>query len=116
MKKLQNHLIGIDQGDVVLFSDFDSGGEMWKGSGPRESRKAVRFSKAFRSAPAVQVSVSLWDVDTGPAMRAEIVAEEITPEGCTLVFRTWSDSRIARLRAAWMAIGEVPHEDDWDLY
>lgn len=116
MKRLQNHLIGIDQGEILLFSDFQDNGEMWTGTGPREARSPVAFSQTFRKPPAVQVSVSLWDVHHESAVRAEIKAEEITLEGCDIVFKTWSDSRIARVRVAWMAIGELPHEDDWELY
>jgi hypothetical protein len=44
-----------------------------------------------------------------------VQAEEITAEGFTAVFRTWSDTKIARIRASWTAIGEVAHEDDWDI-
>ena len=116
MKKLRNHLIGVDQGDVVLFSDFQDGGAMWTGSGARERRASVRFRAAFSSVPAVQTAVTLWDVDTGAALRAEITAENITPTGCDIVFRTWMDTRVARIRVAWTAIGELPHEDDWDIY
>ena len=45
----------------------------------------------------------------------ELVAENVTETGFDIVFRTWSDSRIARLRASWMAIGDLPFEDDWDV-
>lgn len=116
MKRFSNHLIGIDQGDVVLFSDFEDGGEMWIGTGPRERRKPVAFDEPFREVPVVQASVSLWDVDTGSAVRAEVLAENVTEAGFDIVFRTWSDTRVARIRVAWMAIGELPHEDDWELY
>ncbi|MDF1717581.1 MAG: H-type lectin domain-containing protein [Antarcticimicrobium sp.] len=113
MKKLENHLIGIDQGDVVLFSDFEEGGEMWTGAGPRERRKAVRFGQPFRAAPAVQLSISLLDADTQAAVRAELTAENVTAEGFEIVFRTWLDTRIARMRAAWLAIGALEHDDNW---
>ena len=63
----------------------------------------------------VQVGVALWDVDTSSALRAEVQAEDITPEGFSAVFRTWSDTRIARIRVTWTAIGEVAHEDDWNI-
>lgn len=116
MLRFSNHLIGIDQGDVVLFSDFADGGQMWTGTGPRERRTPVAFADRFRYPPVVHVSVSLWDADTQNALRAEIVAERITRAGFEIVFRTWMDTRIARLRAAWLAVGELPHEDDWELY
>ncbi len=115
MKTFQTHPIGIDQGEALLFSDFANGGEMWTGEGARERRTTVAFSQPFRSAPMVQIGISLWDVDTSSALRAEIKAENITPEGFCAVFRTWSDTRVARIRASWTAIGEVPHEDDWHI-
>jgi len=116
MKRFTTHPIGIEQGDVVLFSDFEDGGEMWTGKGPRERRQPVVFEDQFRDAPIVQVSVSLWDVDTASAVRAEVIAQNVTREGFDIVFRTWADSRIARIRVAWTAIGAISYEDDWDLY
>lgn len=113
MKKLENHLIGIDQGDVVLFSDFEEGGEMWTGAGPRERRKAVRFGQPFRATPTVHLSISLLDADTQAAVRAELTAENVTAAGFEIVFRTWLDTRIARMRAAWLAIGALEHDDNW---
>ncbi len=115
MKSFRTHPIGVAQGEEVLFSEFAEGGDMWTGEGPRERRTPIKFSEPFRSAPIVQIGVSLWDVDTSSALRAELSAENVTQEGFEAVFRTWSDTRIARIRAAWMAIGEVPHEDDWDI-
>jgi len=115
MKKFQNHPIAIDQGETVLFSEFADGGEMWTGEGPRERRTPIRFNEAFRSAPVVQIGISLWDVDNSSALRAEVQAEDIAPEGFDAVFRTWSDTRIARIRVTWTAIGEVSHADDWTI-
>ncbi|MEO1108789.1 MAG: H-type lectin domain-containing protein [Pseudomonadota bacterium] len=115
MKKFLTHPIGIDQGEEVLFSEFAEGGDMWTGEGPRERRSAIRFTEAFRSAPVVQVGISLWDVDTSSALRAEVKAIDVTPEGFTAVFRTWSDTRIARIRVSWTAFGEVAHPDDWNI-
>lgn len=116
MKRLRNHLIGIDQGDTVLFSDFEDGGEMWTGRGQRERRRRVSFGETFRSVPTVQVSISMWDADTSTALRADVAAETVTEEGFDLVFRTWGDSRVARIRVGWIAIGELRQADDWDLY
>ena len=116
MKRLRNHLIGIQQGDVLLFSDFQDGGEMWTGAGPRERRRTIRFGESFRHPPTVHTSVSLWDVDTRSMMRADLSTDRVTRDGFELVFRTWGDSRLARIRVGWMAIGETKHDDDWELY
>ena len=116
MKRIRNHLVGVDQGSSVLFSDFEDDGIMWSGDGPRMHRLNVAFSEAFRKPPAVQVSMSMWDMDKNTNSRADIAAEDITETGFDIVFRTWGDSRVARIRADWMAIGELKHEDEWDLY
>ena len=116
MRRLRNHFIGIEQGDHVLFSDFEHDGPMWTGDGPREARSAVCFSESFRTAPSVHVSLSLWDVDAATNTRAEVLAEHVTVSGFDLVFRTWGDTRVARVRMNWLAIGELRHADEWDLY
>nr|WP_254868717.1 H-type lectin domain-containing protein [Phaeobacter sp. HF9A] len=112
---LRSSRIGFLQGDAEVFSEFDSGGSMWTGQGPRERRLAVRFTRPFRRAPGVQVSASLVDMHQDTAHRMELVAENVTETGFDVVVRTWSDTRVARVRAAWMAIGDLPFEDDWDV-
>ena len=116
MKRLRNHHIGIDQGSVVMFSHFENDGKMWSGNGSRMRRRKVKFAEPFRAPPMVHVGLSMWDTDCMTNQRADIVAEKITLDGFDLVFRTWNDSRVARVRADWMAIGELRHADDWDLY
>lgn len=99
-----------------MFADFAVGGMMWTGQGERESRHFIRFSEPFASLPAVHVAIAMWDMDHKHNARADIIAENISETGFDLVFRTWGDSRIARVRADWMAIGAVKDEDDWQLY
>ncbi len=115
MIRVRGQQIAIDQGTVLMFSDFADGGEMWVAEGPRERRSTVRFAQAFGAVPAVMVGLSMWDFDQQTNQRGDLTAEEITPEGFTLVFRTWADTRVARIRAAWTAIGALPDEDDWQL-
>lgn len=115
MRRLRNHLIGIDGGELVLFSDFEDGGEMWTGNGARERRKEIRFSESYRMPPMVQVNLSLWDVDSATNVRADIKAEKVSNKGFELVFRTWGDTKVARVRMNWMAIGELRHNDDFEL-
>jgi hypothetical protein len=55
-------------------------------------------------------------MDQGANVRADISADNVTETGFDLVFRTWSDTRVARVRMSWMAIGEVASDDDWELY
>ena len=115
MKRLASGTVGIEQGNRVLFSDFADGGVMWTGQGDRESRHIIHFKEPFSEIPSVMVSISMWDTDHKQNARAEIDAEEVTEVGFHLVFRTWGDTRVARVRADWMAIGPVRDEDTWDV-
>lgn len=114
MKRIGNG-IGVLQGSRVLFSDFADGGEMWTGSGNRESRFHVSFKPPFREVPAVTVGISMWDMDRKTNFRADISSENVTAKGFHIVFRTWGDTRVARIRADWLAIGAVKDDDDWDV-
>ena len=109
-------MVGVDQGDVVLFSAFEHDGDMWTGDGPRVTRAHVQFSEAFRAFPSVCVSISMWDMSNAANARADVQAEDVTHEGFAIVFRTWGDTKVARVRVSWQAIGEVPHGDEWELY
>ncbi|MDA9207984.1 H-type lectin domain-containing protein [Octadecabacter sp.] len=116
MKKIRNHMVGVDHGDVVMFSDFEHDGVMWTGDGARQTRAHVEFSDTFRGLPVVQVNMSMFDMSNSTNARIDVQAEDITPEGFAIVFRTWGDTKIARVRVSWQAIGELHHSDDWDLY
>ena len=115
MKKFSAGNVGLVQGSRMLFSDFVNGGVMWTGEGDRECRHIVSFKEPFANAPSVQVSVGLWDTDQGRNLRADICAEHVTADGFHIVFRTWGDTRIARVRADWIAIGPVRDEDMWTI-
>ncbi|MCK4713522.1 MAG: H-type lectin domain-containing protein [Marinosulfonomonas sp.] len=116
MKKLYSHLLGVENGSVNLFTDYQHDGVMWAGEGAREFRKEVVFDEPFAQPPIVQVGISMWDFDQKTNQRADISAEKVTAEGFSLVFRTWGDTRVARIRADWIAFGEMTDEEDWALY
>lgn len=115
MKRITAGKVGIVQGSRVLFSHFVNDGPMWAGDGAREARASIVFSEPFLAPPAVSATISLWDFDKGTNLRAEITPERVAEDGFDLVFRTWGDTRVARIRADWLAIGPVRDEDDWDL-
>lgn len=116
MRKLLSGTIGIDHGDVVLFSDFEDDGQMWRGVGPRLSRAPVTFAQPYKGIPHVHVSISMWDIANTTNIRADVKAESITNEGFQIVFRTWADTQVARVRVAWTAFGELPYDEGWELY
>lgn len=115
MRKISPHAVGVQQGSLVLFSDYQTGGAMWTGEGPRELRREIAFDQPFEDAPSVMVSLSMWDIDHQHNPRMDISAASITAEGFEIVFRTWGDTRVARVRADWLAIGPCRHEDDWEI-
>lgn len=108
-------VVGVEHGSRQLFSDFANDGPMWSGNGPREVRHVLSFKEAFLEPPLVTVSLSMWDMDSNTNSRVDLLAENVTETGFDLVFRTWSDSRIARVRANWMAIGSARDDDSWKI-
>ncbi len=116
MKRINSSAVGIQQGNRVLFSDFVDDGPMWTGQGNRDCRVEVRFDHDFTDVPMVHVSIGMWDMDHKHNIRADVSAENVTNTGFDIVFRTWHDTRIARVRADWLAIGATQSDDVWDLY
>ena len=115
MQRISHAAVGVTRGSELLFSAFEDGGEMWSGTGPRVVRQNIRFDTPFLSAPMVHVSISMWDIAEGSNQRADISADKVDRAGFEIVFRTWGDTRIARIRADWLALGPLRHEDDFDL-
>lgn len=115
MKKVQRLSVGIDQGEVTLFSEIENGGEMWTGDGPREIRAEIAFTEAFAEAPKVHVSPAMWDIDHASNSRFDLGTVDTTTDGFVVRFRTWGDTRVGRVRVSWLAIGPVADDDVWDV-
>lgn len=116
MRRFETRTLGVLQGSVVLFSDYQDDGLMWTGSGDREIQREIRFSELFRDPPVVHLAMSMWDIDHATSARADLSFNRVTPEGFWIVFRTWGDTRVARVRADWTAMGAVRDDDDWEVY
>jgi hypothetical protein len=54
-------------------------------------------------------------MDAGSVLRADVTAEAVTEKGFDMVFRTWGDTKVARVRIAWTALGELEDADAWDV-
>lgn len=115
MQIFSHHAVGLVQGSSLMFSAFQDDGPMWSGSGNRQVREYIAFTRSFLQVPVVQVAIGMWDIDRSSNQRAEISAENITRSGFDLVFCTWGDTRVARIRADWIAIGALPNEDDFRI-
>jgi hypothetical protein len=115
MQIIKSSRIGIAQGSVDLFSDFEGGGEMWTGEGTRSRSQWIAFDRPFAVPPVVHVALTLWDMDSAHNVRADLSSENVSEDGFEAVFRTWLDTRVARVRISWIAMGAVSNEDDWDV-
>jgi hypothetical protein len=116
MRRFASHQIGIDSGQRVLFDHFSYPTAMWTGSGPRQVALPITFSAPFLELPDVSVSITMLDQHGDTNLRLDVRAEDVTETGCTLVAEVWQDTRIARLRLAWRAIGPVADPDEfWDV-
>lgn len=55
------------------------------------------------------------DISNERNVRMDVQAEAINTEEFAAVFRTWGDTRIARVRVGWQAIGAREHPDNWQV-
>ncbi|WP_282028658.1 H-type lectin domain-containing protein [Paracoccus marcusii] len=115
MIRFATHEIGIARGAVTMVSDFDTQGPMWTETGDRSHRQRVEFGDRFVAPPVVHLGVGMWDLDSDRNQRGDLQVENVTLTGFDTLFRTWGDTRIARMRVEWMAIGAVPDEQDFIL-
>jgi hypothetical protein len=115
MQIINSSRVGIAQGSIDLFSDFEEGGEMWTGEGSRTRTQWIAFDQPFISPPVVHVSLTLWDMDSAHNVRADLAAENVSDLGFDAVFRTWLDTKVARVRVSWIAVGAVADDEAWDV-
>lgn len=115
IQKFSHTAVAVAKGTELLFSAFEDDGPMWSGQGPRVVRHKVKFPERFIQPPMVHVSVGMWDIESRANQRADISAEEVTNTEFYIFFRTWGDTRVARIRADWLAIGAIRHDDDFHL-
>jgi len=97
MKRFRNHLIGVEQGDFVLFSDFETDGAMWTGEGERRMRARIDFSESYRRPPAVQLAPSMWDISN--TVFVNVVAAWFRFMLCRFPGRPWGRRRQLLWRA-----------------
>jgi len=116
MRRFETRTLGILQGSMVLFSDYKDNGQMWTGAGERELQREIKFTEVFREPPVVQVSMSMWDIDQTTSPRVDLSYNRVECGGFWIAFRTWGDTRVARVRADWTAMGPLHDADDWQLY
>ena len=98
---------------ALAFLSFSSA--IFAQEGVKKVEDVIKFKEAFSAVPSVMVSMSMWDTDNKHNARVDLSAEGITVAGFQLVFRTWGDTRVARVRADWMAIGAANSDDNWDV-
>ena len=115
MQIINSSRVGIAQGSIDLFSDFEEGGEMWTGEGSRTRTQWIAFDQPFISPPVVHVSLTLWDMDSAHNVRADLAAENVSDLGFDAVFRTWLDTKVARVRVSCIAVGAVADDEAWDV-
>ncbi len=77
------------------------------GSGGREHRETITFTKAFNAPPEVMVAISMLDIGNAANSRARVEAQSITKESFDLVFSTWENTTLYSLRASWLAFGDA---------
>ncbi|MEM7531399.1 MAG: H-type lectin domain-containing protein [Chloroflexota bacterium] len=77
--------------------------DLQNGKGDRAYTETITFDQPFDREPAVWVSLSRVDIENTANQRIEVYSTNITQDGFDLVFKTWSDTRVAGASAMWIA-------------
>ena len=74
------------------------------GSGDRSIIEHIEFKETLETVPQVFTSISGLDTDSKFNPRISVNAENITPEGCDIVMKTWGPSNVAYVKVSWIVL------------
>ncbi len=114
MTKILSSALAMDQGNVLIFSDLEDGGDMWTGKGDRSRTARVIFTEQFRERPMVSFAIKMIDADQSVNLRYDLILEDVSATGFDIRMKTWGDTKIARASINWSAIGAAFGDGDWD--
>ena len=66
--------------------------------------KRVEFSTPMVSEPSINLAVCALDSSQAQNLRYRLACRDVSSKGFLLVFKTWSDTRIASASVTWIAI------------
>ena len=84
----------------------------------RGAAEAVFVENGATSTAVLKRNIALMRAEPRcEILRRDALKPGINPgAGFDVVFRTWGDTKVARARVRWMAIGELDDPEDWQLY
>lgn len=118
MQIFSHHAVGLQQGSSLMFSAFEDGGPIVVGQWRVEQvRRICRLHTQVSADAGGSGAPSACGTLTATATSGPRSAPKTSPPAAfDLVFSTWGDTRVARIRADWIAIGALPHEDDFRVW
>ena len=105
-ENLVKQKIRIESGSISI--NQDSMQNLWEldGSNPRgELNGVVQFREAFQNPPKVIIAISHIDIASDANARLSTRVSDVTNDNFTYKFHTWSDTRVWRGGAQWIAYG-----------
>lgn len=115
MQRMAAHVMGVERGSIMLFSDFKDGGVMLIGQGPCEVRRVVESCERFLSPLVAHVWLSMWVVDLETTSASSSRPTSSTRKASSSSSALGADTRITRVRADWIAIGGASSDDDREV-
>ncbi|KAJ3088626.1 hypothetical protein HK102_008330 [Quaeritorhiza haematococci] len=106
----------IEMGRTNIFCQRDNPNDVCQltvGSEERAVTREIKFEKTFRKVPVVFLNNSYFDMwnqstdGSDKAIRAELVATDVTTKGFTVKLRTWGLSAIWGAAVNWVAVENV---------
>ena len=84
----------------------DQGWNLDIGSDTRTYDVPVIFTQSFSSVPNVQVSLARVDLNNDQNFRLDVSIKDITKNGFTIVYKTWSETKVYGATVSWIAYAD----------
>ena len=79
--------------------------QLLDGQGKRPFQKRIDFPHSYEEPPIVVVALTGLDVDKSMNLRVEVDAPDVDRNGFSIVFKTWSNTKIYSVWVQWIAHG-----------
>ena len=80
--------------------------KLYESTGPRLTEYTVPFGYTFKEPPAVHVGIMGMEILKEGNHRYNVQVQEVNKDGFRIMYKTWGDTKVCFIKAAWLAIGQ----------
>ncbi len=86
--------------------EIDEDPTLANGKGGRSFKKEITYKRSWSETPNVYTAITALNSDCKEKTRVEVVVDNKSNSGCTILVKTWDNSEIYHVKVSWFAILE----------